>query len=482
MKGAVYLPLALLFANMSALAISLAIPLLIPANQYSIFALCWSIGQLVASIAFEWMRFGVLRYAVGQDQALATRRSANLWQGYFLTAASLLAIAVISGLWLLVLPFAGFIAAVAFYAACQGAFEGRQALARAHADNGYYSLSWVLRTFISLILSAAAAWFTGSGAASLVGLALSYPITLLLMNRSLRVHLPPRSVDVEQMAFLAKHGFFAALATILSMLLASVLRGISVSMLGLEQAGGLLLAIDLSQKAISVVGLALNVVMMQRSIQTAEFGSEADIKHQTDRHIGLTAALIIPASLGFFLVQDSFVDIFVQQEYRESYWAAIGWACIAGGILSFRQFAVDSLFVALGKTTGAIWGPVITIALSALAIWALGFVDARTPSGIAIAFVISISIGALASFAALGRVRKINWPIGDILKIAAASSVMVVAYFLLPPSNPIVSLLITLTICGGAYCITALALDVAGLRNAVSLLFERMSHRTKYQP
>tara|TARA_R110000868_G_scaffold71514_1_gene209377 strand:+ start:204 stop:1652 length:1449 start_codon:yes stop_codon:yes gene_type:complete len=482
MKSAAVLPLALLFANLSALAISVTIPLLINADQYSIFALCWSVGQLVASIAFEWMRFGVMRYTVTQDAALAARRSGILWQGYALITATLIVVAIISLCWKLVLPFSGFIAVVAFYAACQGAFEGRQALARAHFENGYYSLAWVLRTFISLILSAVAAWLTGDGAASLFGLALSYPITLLLMNRSKRISLPGQAFDGEQIWFLAQHGFFAATATILSMLLASVLRGLSISVLGLLQAGGLVLAIDLAQKAISVVGLAVNVVMMQRSIRSVEFESERDQTRQVGNHIAVAAALILPSSLGFFLIQGPFVELFVQPEYLESYWSSIGWACFGGGMLAFRQFAIDSLFVAFGKTTGAIAGPLVTIVSCVTAIWAIGTLHESSARSIAVAFALSSAIGAIVAIFALGRVRKIVWPLADMVKMIVAAAIMTGAFYLLPHGTSIGSLAAILLVCGLSYCLSALALDLAGLRSLAELIYDRVAHKGRKVP
>lgn len=474
-RSAAFLPLALIFANLAALGISVAVPLLVSADQYSIFALSWSVGQLTASLAFEWMRIGVLRYAIGADAGLAARRDATLWQGYVVVTATLLLGALLAGATAPFLSHAGTIAIVAFYAACQGAFEGRQALARANLHNGYYSAAWVLRTFISLLLAVLAAWITGNGAMALLGLAASYPATLLIMNGLRRLPKVSRSLDREQITFLARYGFFAALASIATLFLASILRTVAIALLGLEQAGGVLLAIDLSQKAIMVVGLAVNIVMMQQSFRVAEFGDKEHLGPQMARHIAVSTALIVPSALGFFLIQGPFVSLFVPTEYQATYWQTIGWGCLAGGLLAFRQFAIDSLFAAIERTSSAVVGPVVTVVVFVAAMIVVATVRSATPQILTATFALSVAVGTGVSLALLHAERPFVWPLKDMAIVGISGLAMLVPYRPFPESGSVMQLVIAIGVCAGAYVLIAFAFDLVGVRSTVkfSALFAK---------
>lgn len=474
MKSAAFLPVALVLANLSGLAISLLVPLLVAADEYSIFALTWSAGQLVASVAYEWMRFGVLRYSVGADEELATTRRNLLWQGYVLVTGILLAGALLAGLAIFISPLALYVAPIAFYAACQGAFEGRQARARALFDNGFYSISWVLRTFISLALSVLAAWMTGSGAAALLGLTASYPITMLVMNRLSARPALRASWNSEQFRFLARYGFFAALATNISMLLPTVLRTLAISTLGLADAGGLVLAADLSQKAISVVGLAVNIVVLQTTIKTAEFGSREDMVRQFKAQIAVTSAFVVPAAFGFYLIQDPFMDLFVSGEFRRTYQASVAVMSLSGSLICFRLFAIDSLFVAMGKTAGAIYGPLAAVTLTILGILGMGYFTGNFGLAVPVAYLLGALAGASTSILAVARTGKIEWPIVDLLKVAAGALAMTVTLFI-PKTGSATVDLVAMTVVGGlSYALSVIALDTAGIRSfAVKVLRKR---------
>lgn len=477
MKSAAFLPVALVLANLSGLAISLLVPLLVAADEYSIFALTWSAGQLVASVAYEWMRFGVLRYSVGADEELATTRRSLLWQGYVSVTGILLAGALLAGLAIFISPLALYVAPIAFYAACQGAFEGRQARARALFDNGFYSISWVLRTFISLALSVLAAWMTGSGAAALLGLAASYPITMLVVNRLSALPALRASWNSEQFRFLARYGFFAALATNISMLLPTVLRTLAISTLGLAEAGGLVLAADLSQKAISVVGLAVNIVMMQNSIKAAEFGSDGELQQKARMQIAIATAFVAPAALGFFLIQQPFTGLLVAAEYEATYWQSIGLACLASGVLAFRLFAVDSLFVAFGKTEGAIVGPLLAVASTTAAIGLFAWQGLATPLAITASYAGGTIAGAIAAIHMLTRVKRIKWPTADLLKITAGCLVMLLVWWLLPRDHGAIDLLLITVACGVSYLLISLVLNTANCRDTLQTSVRKVRKR-----
>lgn len=468
MNSAWLLPLAVLVANVSALAISLLVPLVLPVEQYSIFALCWSAGQLLAGVGYEWMRIGVLRYSVGSDEALAATRRDLLWLGFALVTLLMILLAITSALFAGAIPMASSVAAVFLYGACQGVFEGKQARARAQQRNLYYSISWMMRTFVSLAFGLLAAWLTGSGTAAIWGIALSFPVTMLILKGWDSTRIPKFKWDREQVLFLARYGVFAAFATIASLLLPACLRLLAVGSLDLEAAGGMLLAADLSQKAISIVALAANIVLVQGSNRVAEFGSDSELTTRIRLQLAATAAFILPTAIGFLFVQNEFVTLFISEGYRATYWEAITPICVASGILAMRMFAIDSLFSTIGKTTGAIVGPLISIGTTVVIISVTSSLTTLTPSIFGYAYMLSVFIGALASILMLAKTRPVSWPLDEFTKIVVACMPLSLVLYIPSQESAWYDLVAKVAVGGVTYSTAAFVLNVCNIRALVS--------------
>lgn len=473
MKGIYYLPLALVFANIVALATSLLVPYLLPSDQYSIFILCWSGGQLVAGVAYEWMRIGVLRYSVGADLALAALRRQVLLRGFIITTGVLLTLALFSTSMTHYFVEATFVATILVYGAAQGVFEGLQAKARAQEDNHFFAASWVMRASLSFVLAGAAAWTTGKGLAAIIGLTASFPLTMLVMSRLRVVPKFDGGGSYEQFIFLARYGVFSALATIVSLTLPTALRLLSTTAVGLVDAGGLLLAADLTQKAVSIVGLAVNIVVAQSSIRIAEFGSETAIRKQIKFQIGITLAFILPASLGFYLIQGSLMDSIITEDYHQSYSQSVFLFCIANGVLAFRMFGIDTIYIAIGKTQRAIWGPFVSVAVTAFFVTIATLVDAASPMTIALSYLAGVLFGACVSIMMLTGLCKIEWPVRDTLYILIATSAMTVVYLVPPMNNPPIDVTIRVALGGVAYGCIAYVLNIADVKGRLMIVLRK---------
>ncbi|MCC0064134.1 MAG: hypothetical protein H6895_08605 [Defluviimonas sp.] len=465
--GTLMVPVSMVAASLAGLAVSLLAPHLLAPSDYGRFATAWALGQLVASLGYEWMRFGVLRFAGGADAARAAGRLGLLAGGYRATTLLLLLAAVTAiGLWR---REAVLVAAVLVFAACNGIFDGRQALLRARFDNAAFARGRLIRSVLSLVFALAAAQVTGTAEAVLIGLALSFPAAMVL-DRAGAAHPPARAAWAEFGPLFA-FGLFAALATNLALAGPALQRALALAHFAPVPAAALTLAFDLAGKAVAVTGLAVNVVMMQQSIRTAEFGPAEDQPHQAGRQIAVTAAFIAPAALGVALVAEPLAGLAVPSDLRPDFVALAAPASLSAGLLALRLFGLDPLFVVRRRTALGVPGPLV----SALALGALFLAPSFGLAALAWAMAATAALGLAVAALALAGSGPIAWPLADLARVAFGCATMVAAAWLVPVRAGWIGLALTVLAATLAYAAAVWATDAAGLRQA--LLRQRRGRR-----
>ncbi|MEZ5779561.1 MAG: hypothetical protein R3E44_14495 [Paracoccaceae bacterium] len=457
---------SMIAASLAGLGLSVSVPLLLPATEYAVFATAWAIGQLIASLSYEWMRYSVLRFGVGADP-IGTRSRRHVLARLYIAVTAILLIGAAAGA---VIGANGhgkamLAAIVLLFAAANGAFDGHQALSRAEFRDADFARGRLLRTVLSLVLSLAAARFMGNAAAVLLGLAVSFPLAVAISHRRRPSPPAPATPDAAwpTLRFLFGFGLFAALGSNLSMLVPALQRMIAVGEFGLAASAGTTLAFDLAQKAVSVTGLAVNVVMMQRAIRVAEFGRAEDQPRQAGRQIAVTYAFVAPATTGFYLIAAPFAQIMVSDGLRAAYLATIGPACLSAGLIAFRLFAVDPLFVVRQRTRAGTLGPLATAGILAACLWT------GLPSAASYAWVMvgAAAAGLAVALIALLREGRIDWPWPDLARATLGCLAMAIAPALWALTTGISGLASVFLLSAAAYVLTALALDTGGCRKTV---------------
>lgn len=411
MLSTLLVPISMVVANFSNLATQVVVPRFLAPSDYAYFALIWTTGQFLAVLFSEWARFGVLRFANGADAELATRRRGVLTVTYkllfFLICAVAIALAISS-------YFNGVNigwAAVCFYAASQSIFEGRQAFSRASFDNKRYAFGTFLRGVFGLLVSSAVAALTGNAVAVLLGIAGGYLLSFFLVeSRERLVISAKKNGDFDQLGFLFNYGLFAASSTILTSFFPAMVRYVAIEVVGLQNSGGVILALDLSQKAVAVVGMAVNLVVLQNSIKVSEFGGQDQKTRQTTLQIGVTAAFVFPAAVGFYLLHPLLADFLVPESYRKDYLESIAAASVCAAVLSFRMFALDALFFVAGKSVYSIAGPVVSIAVAYLGVNAFGIMLGHGGVAVAAGVLAGLVAGAGCSIFIVRSVVLVVWP------------------------------------------------------------------------
>lgn len=463
-------PLSVLVANASGLAIQLLLPRFLLPTDYAEFAGLWAMGMAVAALAYEWLRFGVIRFAVGSDADTGERRR-TLAVGYLGVTALMLAVGA-GGCVVATFGEAGpWVALTALFVAAQGLFEGRQALARAEFRHRTFSLAWNVRSLISLVCVLLSAWYTRSGMISFLALSISYIATGIVLDARSIAALRLRDFSgATQFRFVFRFGFFAAMGAAMTAFAPALVRLHAAVHLTDGRAGGLLLGLDLAQKAIAVAGMAVNIVVMQRTIHAAEFGNPAQMLRQNGLQIAAAFSVVLPAAVGFQLMQPLFAQHLVPAAYRDSYDAAIPIACAASALICLRLFALDPLFVAARRTDLLLISPVVVLVFT---IGSLAVIDVLEQEAdirsILLIVLFSNLAGLVTASLVLFPLVRVAWPLVDMAKAVVATVMMAVPIrALLSPTSSEIGIVI-LVAGAFAYATTALALDLCGVR---TLLFK----------
>lgn len=456
-------PASVLLANIITLLVQLLIPHFLSPFEYTGFATAWAVGQFAAIFGFEWLRYGVIRFSVGADKALMKQRRCALLLLYVVVVALFLIAALLCAL-IGMLHYAALslVSGMLLYAICQGVFDGRQALARAESDHSRFVGAWLLRAIFSVTITVALARFFGTAAAALWGLSLSYVGALVLANfrdaaRAVsRFSLHERS----QVPFLLHYGIFAATAATMTSFLPAAIRMLTTQIVPDTAAGGMLLALDLSQKAILALGLAVNIILVQRSIRFAEFESSERQDEQNALQISVPFALLVPATMGFYMVQPSFEALAVPADYLLAYRESIGLACISASLMAFRSNGIDPLFVVAGRPLLSIIAPTVAFVVSFGYILIrggyAGFSAILVPQGTAIGLVAGVAVSAVA----VNYVRKLRWPLGDMVRTLVATAAMTLAMRVVNIPSPALHLIAAIIVGGVAYVTVALLLNL----------------------
>ena len=470
LNAGIFIPLTVVLANLVTFAIQLLVPRFLVPAEYATFATGWATGQFMASLCFEWIRFGVIRYSVSTDRDLTKRRLTALRFFYSLMTAALLVMALAAVLIGTSLGTTGFLlgGAILFYAVCQGSFDGGVALVRAQGYDRTFLIGWISRAVLSLAIVAITVMATGSGLLGLAALGLSYFLALLVVR--LRGGGLPRldsPVDRATALALARYGVFAAAGVAIANFLPALVRLFLLRWGAADEAGGVLLALDMSQKAILALGMAINIVLVRRSIRSAEFHDAGEQARQNALQISVPLALLLPATAGFYLVQASFGHYFVPPAYAGSYYEAIGWATLAAGLMAFRLYGLDPLFAVVERSALSIAGPAISILVACGWIFGLGYWRGFDAMLIVHGTVAGLLAGLIVSAALVWRLGKVASLWRNIAAVGLATGAMTLAVLPVQMPSPLAEMVVRMGVGGGIFLLVAVTADLFGTRGWV---------------
>jgi O-antigen/teichoic acid export membrane protein len=402
----------------------------LPSEGYVRFALAWSLGQVFVVVFFEWLRLSLLRYG-GSAKDVTDK----LMQWYLQTSFVLV---LIAGMAVAIpVPILGgkLLALSIVYAIAQGIFDGTQAKAKADFDDASYARSLIARAVLSVVAVVVVAAMTRNAVFAFLALIASYFASSAFAGRraQMRFRLRWSAEGFRSIVFLGAGLAVAQVATLLAFL---GVRWLIAHNGGPSATGGAILALDLTQRAVSVPVSAVNIVLVQVAI--LKRGGERSALNVT-RHIVAMTACIVPIVFGLVAVLPTLLRVLVSEEYVGAFSATVMAASVCAGVAAFKVFAVESMQLVEEDGIGAAKGSIAGLIVAGVCV----LLVAR--SGSPAAFVWALAVG-LATSSAIGLLRLSVWRLGGW------------------PNQAIKQLLIACGLAGGFFC----SCEVMGLSRVLS--------------
>jgi len=470
-KTAVLLPLALLLANILNMAGIVALPKIIDPSQFALYSLASSLGLFLIAILYEWNRITIMRYSVAVDPNDTVRRRSALLRANIVTSIILLISGVISycvseNRYALIFSMA------CFFAVSQAMFEARQAFFRADFLDKRYAASLVSRALLGFCLLCLVGYISNNALFVMCAWAASFAAVLILIpSRSSASALQP--TDWYTFKFLLKFGLGVAMSAVASTLLSPLVRLLASEVISLSDSGKLMLAMDISQKIIGVIGVGINVLTLQATFRAHEFGEHDVVKQRISMQAVIVVSTILPAVVGFIAVENDFASIFVPEIYRDVFLSNIAWCMASAGLIGFRTFALDSIFIVVGRPYVGLVGPVVTAAVTVISAFALISVEASATS-FSKALCLGGVAGSVASFIIARRLCKFRVDLSNLWRTIAAATMMFASIQFVRFDHPLVALTASVAVGAFVYGAMLLASNAFGSHKLLRLALARV--------
>lgn len=356
-------------ASLLGLCLAIALPFVLAPTEYVFFSLNLALVQLVTSVAFEWIRVSILRHA-GGDQTGDRPARGDIRSLFTIMVLLLLLLAAVLGtlsIWMAELQTPALVCATA---AAQGMFDGRSAWARATFDNLRLSIAAFARPVLSLAVVVALAFLTRSGAWALVGLCVSYLLASLFFGDRPSGMLVLTRLDRSRALSLLRFGTMAALGTNIAMAVPAALRSVLVVVLGSSAAGGALLALDISQRVFSTMGMSLNLLNFQTLVHTFDNRPIQDAGRHARAAIAVEVALFAGIVVALGAAAAPVGALLAPASYQQDFARHLPLIALLMAILCLRQYAIDPLFIACRRVAFIAVAPAVTLALFGLSLLA----------------------------------------------------------------------------------------------------------------
>jgi len=271
-------------------------------------------------------------------------------------------------------------------------------------------------------------------------------------------------VNWGELPKMARFGLFAAVSGVIANGVPTIVRWALVDFAGKNAAAGALLAADLSQKALAVTGMAVNVIAMQNSFTAVDTGDRETINRSNQNQIVCAIGAVLPIGIMVWLMSGDVANILMRPAYRTGFLESAGLCALASGMICVRLFAIDPLFYAFNKAGLSVVGAATSLALCSAALALPNFHPFGRIDPL-LGFVASAGAGLIVSTLLAITVLKIRLPWTQLARLAMAAGVMIGAWELIPHGRGVVGFVLL----GGGlallYATAAVASNVAGLRD-----------------
>jgi O-antigen/teichoic acid export membrane protein len=451
------------------LAIAVYTRLLAP-DDYGLYALVIAGVSLANSIAFEWLRLGLLRFfeAAGeQPQKLL----ATILSGFMASVALMLLLALAAATYRPEPSWLGLLALSLALLCAQAWFELNLELARAQFSPGRYSLMAACRAIVGLacgmLLIGAGLGALGPLLGVLIGLAAS-PLAFTAKSWQ-GIH--PRRLDPPLAKELLVYGLPLTVTLTFNYVVSTSDRFLIAWMLGPEQTGVYAAGYDLVWYTLTMLMMFVHLAGYPLAVRALEQEGIEACRRQIRQNLLLVTAIGAPAAAGIAVCAATIAGVVLGESFRDAAVALIPWVALGAFVTRLKGYYVDLSFHLGRNTLAQVWvmlaAAVVNVVLNLWWIPLFGVQGAIYATVVAylLAFALGVQIGR--------RVFPLPAPPLETLKVVAATALMVAVLWPLRGNQGMEALLVQALVGGAFYLLGLLLLDFAGLRSILWRLLAR---------
>jgi len=438
--------------------------------EFGRFAIASAIAVMINTAGFEWIRLSAVRFYSQRTRQERPEIRATLDDCVAALAflVSLLVLAVtLAGVDLALSP--GLLAMAAAAGVASGLYDYSTALARARFLDRTHTGLIIAKNAFGLVLTVGGAWWFGSAALALAGVALSVAGALIAAGRPL---LDPGAGPGQGRWALTKgfmrYGLPFVGASILFQIIPLANRALVSSFFGFGETGQFSLANDIGVRVLAAIASTLDILIFQLAVRAEETHGLQRARAQLAENMTIVLAVVLPAGVGMWLVLPSFEALIVPEAFRGPFARYL--STMLPGLVGFvlLQYAISPIFQIARRT-----GPMIVVALSACAVngllillWARGG-DAHS---FAVAQSLAQIVGLCVAIGYAAALRP-HWPaLRDISAPIAATVAMALIVLPLRDRTPGLALLVAQVGVGAVvYGALAFLLDIARARSRLAV-------------
>jgi len=440
--------------------------------EFGRFAIAAAVAVMVNTAGFEWIRLSAVRFYSQRTRLERPEIRATLDDCFAALAfiVSLVVLAItLSGVHLVLSP--GLLAMAATAGVASGLYDYSTALARARFLDKTYMGVIIIKNSLGLVLAVGGAWWFGSAALALAGVALSVAGALIASGRSLidRGAGPNHGRWPLAKDFM-RYGLPFVGASILFQMIPLANRALVSGLYGFGETGQFSLANDIGVRVLSAIAAAMDVLLFQLAVRAEEAHGPARARAQLADNMASVFAIIAPTSVGLWLILPSFETLIVPEAFRGPFARYL--TAMLPGLFSFvlLQYTISPMFQIARRPS-----PMIIVAIAACAVDAALIL--LLPRGDDAHFFALAQTGAqisgLIAAVAFAATLRPQWPpLRDIAAIVAATGAMALVGAPLRAKAPGIILLIEQAALGVAtFGALAYLLDIARTRARLAALF-----------
>jgi O-antigen/teichoic acid export membrane protein len=462
-QSAIYV-LARVMPGLVSMALTALLTRILGPASYGLYGLATLIMTIGSGFLFDWLSVALVRIYSGARQTPGTL--ATFLQIYLALSAVLAGSVLPVALWLGL--FTREAEAYAIGVVMLIAYSGFELAARARMASlqaWRYLVMNLGRSLLIMLFALPIAVLTHDGLWTALGTALGMGCAILLGAPSM-----VRGVgrlDRQLIREILAYGLPIGASLILGSLVNSGTRALVGGLGGTVQLGYYTAAYVLIQNTLTMLASGLEAAAFPLAVAAVERGDEAAARDQLTRNATLLLAVLAPAALGMALTAPGIAHSLVGSQFEPMVAQLTPWMCAAGLFGAFRANYLDHAFQ-LGRrpnlqvhVTALSGGVAIVLAAWLIPIW--------HAVGAAVAVAAATGLACVHALIAGRHAFPLPFPTGQAVRILAACAVMALVVRLTPGSTT-GDFILQVADGAAAYAMTALALDVLGVRRR---LFER---------